>query len=366
MTFFIISLVSYSGSATGLLFILFLWEVLTLLQNDLKIAYFQKKTFLLRTLLLFATFLILNFFMSERYLYLKTSLENNLAIILNNPVTAIGSFLNSVGNLLIGWLIYVEEAFGLSKPNLMGLLAGYLLITLILTVFILFLKRKTDPYKNLIFFLLWILLFYFPSWMAGEHMVTGSVVLGVTHRYFAIPSIGLVAILAFFISRINKKFLRIFILIAVLSSNIFMANKILRDELSYRSVEIQNKLYNQINQTVAKGKEGESILIFLGNDNLRLFALDWNGAFPFLLKRGITKVHDIPVVTNDIETINKLLCGETDNLSLNSGTGSQLNVKDKKFLLENLYAWITVSGDLQNVSEEVRGQVQKQLRCHSS
>lgn len=190
--------------------------------------------------------------------------------------------------------------------------------------------------------------------MAGGHLVNGSVILGVTHRYFVIPSIGLVAILAFCISRINNKFLRVFILIAVISSNIFMANKILKDELSYRSVEVQNKLYNQINQTVAKGKEGESILIFLGNNNLRLFALDWNGVFPFLLKRGISKLDDIPVVTNDIDTINKLLCGETDNLSINAGVGSPLNVKGKKFLLENLYAWTTMNGDLQNASEEVR------------
>lgn len=130
-----------------MLFILFLWEILTLLQNDLKIVYFQK-----RISILLITFLILNFFTSARYLYLKTALENNLASILNNPVTAIGSFFNSAGNLLIGWIIYIEEAFGLSISNFTGLLAGYLLITSILTIFILFLKRKKDIYKNLIFF----------------------------------------------------------------------------------------------------------------------------------------------------------------------------------------------------------------------
>lgn len=358
--FIVITLISYSGSTNAMFFILLLWELLTLLQNDFKIAYFLE-----RSVLLLTTFLILNFLTSVRFLYNRAGIESNLTTVLNNPFSAAWSFISSIGNLLIGWAFYIEEALGLSKSNFMGLLAGYLLITLILTVFILFLKRKRDIYKNLIFFLLWILFFYFPSWMASGLMVNGNVIAGVTNRYFAIPSVGLVIIIAFFISTINNKFLRVLTLIVILSSNILMANRILKDELSYRSIEVQDKLYDQINRTVAKGKERESIFVFLGDNDLRLFALDWNGAFPFALKRKITDLDGFPVVTNSIDVINKLLCGETDTISISAGVGSPINVKGKKFLLENLYAWVTVNGDLQDVSEEIRGQVQKQLRCNN-
>lgn len=360
ITFFIISLIGYSGSTATLFFLLLLWELLTLLQNGLKITYFQK-----RTILLLVIFVILNVLTYSRFLYIKTSLENDLSIILKNPAATIGNFLNSIGNLLIGWIFYIEEAFALSKPNLIGLLAGYLLIVLLLTVFFLFFKSKKEDYKNLIFFLCWILLFYFPSWMASGHLVNGSVILGVTHRYFAIPSIGFVAILAFFISKFKSKFLKTFILITVLSLNIFMANKILKNELSFRSIEVQNRLYNQINETVAEGKEGESVFVFLGNNNLQLFALDWNGAFPFALKRGLTNLDSFPVVANDINIINQLLCGETDKLSITAGVASPINVNGKKFSLENLYAWTTTTNGLQDISEAVRVQVQKQLRCNN-
>ena len=128
--------------------------------------------------------------------------------------------------------------------------------------------------------------------------------------------------------------------------NILTANRLLNSEKQYRSLTLQEALYSQINADVPYGFEKNSIFVYLGSNWLKVLGLDWNGVFPFALKRGIKSPNDFPLILSDINSIVSKLCTDKNRYSLS-----------------NTYAWDISSGNLVNVSKQYREYIMQNAKC---
>jgi len=123
----------------------------------------------------------------------------------------------------------------------------------------------------------------------------------------------------------------------------------LRDEYTYRSLEVQNRLYNKIDQDLPRGNEKTTYLLFLGDNQIRLFGLEWNGFYPLALRRGITDKKEFPTIINNLADAKKRLCANP--------LGSNL---------PGLYAWeVQDNGMLYNVTEDVKLLIMKECKINT-
>lgn len=346
LTLVLIALLGDPGSSIMILPLLLLWDLLTFYQNGWskqRLKFYSLRIIAI-CLLLFLTFFIIS--MRAQY-FTGNFYSANLQYAVTHLVSSVTNYLNSIGHLVIGWVIPINEMLGISNTTIIGKAAGYLLLLTTMLIFLSYIQTKKNSYKIIFFLLSWILVFYFPSWITQEHIVKGNLVIGVTNRYLAVSAVGVVTLLAITAAKIKTLTLSVSVLIIVIAANIITANNLLAKEEEYRSVKVQEALYNKIDSDVPKGVEKNSIFIFLGNNWFKVFALDWNGAYPFALKRGIHQVSEFPAVYSNVEEVANKLCAE-----------------QAKYQLVNVYAWKVDNQKLTNVSQQVQDTVRNLSSCH--
>lgn len=346
ITSFFFALLGDPGSTAMIIPLIIMWEFFTVYQQSFRKEILRKASlrFLLICGISISVFSIVSqlakFFSSDLY-------SSQLQYAITHFGGSLNNYLNSIGHLLVGWFIPIDETLGLSSSTAIGVVAGYLLLIVFIMHLILFFKTKKSFYKITSFLLGWILFFYFPSWITQGHIVIGGLVIGVTNRYLALSSVALICFFGIILMKIKNKGLSTFFLLTIISLNLFTANKLLSVERQYRSQETQEWLYNKIDVDVPKGSEKDSIFVFLGNNPLKIFGLEWNGVYPFTLKRGIYNRADFPLVMSDIKSIVSKLCTDKDNYSLSK-----------------TYAWDVSSGDIINVSEQFREVILQNATCN--
>lgn len=360
--FLVFSILSDSGPGFALIPILIIYDLLTLSQKPSK----QNTVFsLVRILFLISVAFAVSFLTAKRAAYISNSVKVSLDFIMQNSLTSVQNFLNAIGHLFVGWVVPIKEKTSLADPTFIGSFTGWLFVIFNLIIFYQFVRTKKDVYRNLIIFSFWIPVFYLPSWLASQHLVSGSNMVGVTHRYLTIPNVGLAAILGYMASGIKNNVSRSLFITVVIFLNILNINIIMNNESNFRSQSVQNKLFGKIDRDVPLGNLKNSIFVYLGDSWLKIVGLDWNGAFPLAVRRGITDTNDFPVVTSDVKLIEKLICGKTDMQSVGVGVGMEISLKNKHFSLENLYAWKINdnTGELQNVSDQIRKILSDNINC---
>lgn len=339
VTAIILALLGDPGSSIMVLPLIIMWDIFSFYQNHLHKK--DLKLYLVRVSLIILVLILVYFILRIRAQHFTSSFySEQIQFAITHPISSLNNYLNSIGHLLIGWTIPVDEMLGLSNTTIIGTVAGYSLLVTIIISLMVFVKTRKNTHKTILFLLSWILVFYFPSWITQGHIVIGHLVIGVTNRYLAVSSIAVVVFLAVSISKIKSFSLRSILFAYVIAANIFTANVLLSKEQEYRSVKVQDTLYNKIDTEVAKGSERNSIFVFLGNSWFKVFAIDWNGAYPFALKRGIKKIDEFPLMLNNLQDVVNRLCQE-----------------NSRYNLSNVYAWTVNNKDMINVSEQFREKV---------
>lgn len=370
LLFFTLAIISDPGRGVLSIPMAFVWDLLTIFQS-----FFKKKftSFISRQIPLFLIPLFAGFFVTQRadYEQIKTVFLH----IQNAPTTVFISFISSIGNLLIGWmnLFYRFDWFnkpslarlvpphnltGISNISFMGVLAGISLIIITILLLFIFLKTKRKSIQIFLYFCLWIPLHFLPNFLFQNHMVIGGTIIDNTHRYLTLSAVGFSGFLGYLLSFIKKPRLINLVFILIITLNVLTVNNILEKEWPLRSRKIVESLWDKIDRDVPKG-EKNSIFIYLGEDQLRLVALDWSGSIPFGLRRNFHYPDEFPITTTDKEIILKLLCGqETLRPSAIGWTHQQTKIP-----LSNLHAWELNNGVLKNVSQNLRQIFSQETKC---
>lgn len=343
--FAVLSILGDPGTGIMILSILFVWNLLELYQN---FNMPELRRFLVVSFLLLITLISLKFYLDPRLAYRQEYMYEHVFFVLAHIPYTVSNFLTSIGNLVIGWVIPFKEDMGLATANLISTIFGYLFLFYTMFLGYKFFRKKSENLKILLFLSIWVFLFYFPSWFTQGHYVKGGTISAASNRYLAISSIGFIAMLSFLLKFLKNRYAYI-ILMVIISLNLISSSRILNDEYKYRSVEVQNKLYGKIGQELPLGKEKDDLLLFLGNNALRIFGIEWNGFYPVALTRGITDMNEFPTLVYDLQTAKDYIC-PTKESSL-------------KFKLSNLYAWEVQNDNIVNVSEDVRKFISFDKEC---
>lgn len=341
--FMVLSIMADPGTGIIVIPITFLYSLLSLIQTPSSIN-LKKLIITIVTLGILAVILhwYLNSMISDRSGYVL----RHMNFTLQHPLFVLTNFLTSIGNLILGWFVPFDESYiSLTSSNLTTQIAGYILILLTILIGLKFWQKKLERLKIYFFFLVWVFLFYFPSWFTQSHYVEGGAISSVSNRYFAISSVGFIGLIVYLITLIKPKYQIIF-LVVVISLNIWSSERILVASSVYRSRPQQDFLYQIIDQDLPKGDEKNDLLLFLGYDWFKIVELDWNGFYPLAVKRNIQKTEDFPTIVSTIEQVKDLICSE-----------------HPKFKLSRLYAWEFRNNQLYNITDEVKEVISTDKKC---
>lgn len=350
LPFLLISIFISPARAAGLPVLILTWDILALIKN-----YNWKKTRLVTLRLV--TFLCLFLFtfsilQGKGTGSLAIRSTESIGIIIGDFIPRVSNFLASIGNLLIGWVIPIQEVAGLSSPTFLSVISCFLLFIFLCITIVRFLKHRTDKLQLRLFFLLFIPIAYLPNWWFYNYVTAG-----VSYRYLTISAIALTYLVAGFISSLNRKYF-LAICFLVLGLNIFFTNMLLSSQVPYRSVATVNYIWDQIDNMVPKGQT-DTIFLYTGQDPNRLMLLDWSLTIPFAIKRNITNLRNFPVLLYDGEPIKKMLCGEDTMVNTLEGQFVHTN----KTPLSHLYAWRLNQNTIINESEQYRDYFKSKVSC---
>lgn len=323
------------------IFIVIFWEILSIVQQPQILNESKKRIIIMLTSLL-SVFLIYQYFVNINN---TVSVSYNLGIVLRNPLNSLNNFLNNIGNLLIGWILPIQQTlFAVSEKNIFGSIAGYLFFFQAIYLLKQFINKKNESLKVLLIFSAWIPIFFLPNWLLpNQEMIQNGQILGVTHRYLTLSAVGLVCLLGYFLTLIKNKRLGVFLLIFVIGSNIVMANQILNRESDYRSKDVTKPIWDKIERAVPAG--AENLLFFIrGDDKYRVNVIS-QAKIPFAIRRKIISRDKWPISTSDPGNAKGYICG--------------LFVGERKVPLSNLYGWETKGNTVENISEQIRNEFSK-------
>lgn len=329
----------------GSLIVIF-WEILSFMQDPQRLRESRRRIFILLTSLVFIYFIFQYVFNYSN----TVSIGYNLGIALSSPLRSLNNFLTNIGNLLIGWIIPIEQnVFSVSKDNIYARIAGYLFLFQTIYLLILFLRKRSESLKILLIFSVWIPIFFFPNWLLpNQEMIQNGQVLGVSHRYLTLSAIGLVCFLGYILSRIKGNLLQGFLLFYIVGSNILMSNQILKNDSYYRSVEVTKPIWDKIEKDVPLDEEN-SLFFIQGDDKFRVNDIS-QAKIPFAIQRGIQTSDKWPVSTSDPGVIKRYLCGNNDSRRI--------------VPLSHLHAWFIKGNTVDNISEKTREEF-REVDCGS-
>ena len=293
------------------------------------------------------TVLILVIIVEISYFALPAHIQSKTGLMINDAnqslAVAIPNFFSSIGNLLYGSVISMDEFAGQFpfNPTMEKFALSFTILVGGLTFAVGFV-RKSKRMLALAFFVVWIIIFYTPAWLFEKGFIASA-----THRYLGLSSLGLMAIYALIIGSIKNKKLMIILTLLLVIMNVYNSNNILAKESLHRSRDIVRKIWDPVVRQVILPSTS-TIFLFEGNYKLRLSVIDWAGGaipWPYIVKKGIE--NNFPkIVTNRVALL-RLLC------------------QDKKGL-ESLYIW-DIDQDMRDVTKLHKEDISNELtlaRCH--
>ncbi|MCL5073870.1 MAG: hypothetical protein M1308_23705 [Actinobacteria bacterium] len=365
ITFFLMAFLGDPGRSISMVALGIFWDCLSLIQNISKNQLIVSITrSVVLVVLLLAVYLVIGDAREQFRSGHPSNIINGLNYIVVHQSSVLNNFTSSLGNLLIGWFISLRE-FGhmsmLLYYSSAPPIAGYIFLTIIIVFVIRFLRRKDNAYKILLFFSSWIVVSFFPTWLLIQWYV-GGLLPGVTGRYLAISSVGLIALLGYILSRL-KIANAIFLLVVIILFNIWTANRILNQELIYRSALIHNLFWNDADRMIPK--EEQSIIMIIGAKSLGS-ELAATHAIPLGLKRGINIAEDLPIITEDMELVKKLLCEDNvyrPDFRVYGPARFGAILQREKIPLSHLYAWRIYEDSFVDVTEQERKLLRTEVNC---
>lgn len=341
---FALSILADPGRGFIILPLVLLWEFLSVYQkfSFRRLAFFSLRAVLLLPLIPITTFIFQNYFgvTSNFSQYIKNILLFNFV-----------NLINVLQYPLFGWTLL---------PRNIVFWATAVSLFILPLLIILFLWKKGETYKIVLFLYIWIFLFYLPNFLTQYFARSG---VATESRYYAISSVGVVGLLAYGFSFIQSKYIN-WILGVFLVFNLYVTNNVLKGYSSFRSIQVHNKIWGKIDQDVPKD-EKMSVFMYSGENYLRRERfLDWQDTIPFALKRGIIRKEEFPIMTNDKNLIARLICEK--NVPRHSPFGNL--IQKEPIPLSHVHAWELKNegGELENRSEQERDGIKKIAACLQS
>lgn len=339
LAFFGLSILAEPGRAYMAIVVIVFWEIMTLYQ---KVNLKNLGAALARISLIFFFTYLMDILVSK-FFGIAPQVSSLLKGLEDGTFTG---WVYSLRNLFFGWTLIPEQF------TFWGTILSFIIVSICL---ILFIWKKLESYKIIIFLYFWMAAFYLPNFLTQAHSRLG---VPMESRYYAISAVGLVGLLAYGFSFIRIRNINL-ILIPFLIFNLYLTNNILLMHSVYRSAPFNNRVWNKIDQDIPKG-ELVSIFMYTGADfTLRSKVLDYADSIPFALKRGIINKYDYPIVTNDKNLIARLVCEK--NVSRHSPFGDI--VQKDPIPLSHIHAWEFKDGKLVNRSEQERDNIKRITKC---
>jgi hypothetical protein len=349
LIFLTLAVFTSPGRALFLVALLTFWDFLSAVSHD----DISLRRIVFRNLSMFLYVFILLRLATPNGFFSFNGIYEKWAVVMNNKAI-LKNFFNSVGNLLTGWFLNISETGSLSNPNVFTVRVGFFTFFILVFLFFLFIfKKRSHSFKVIIFSLAWIFVPYFPNWLFDQ-----TLVLGTSHRYLTLSSVGVVILFSFLISLLKNKKAGILLSVIFVIFNIIRANKILAEQGRYRDYVVVENLWLKINGDVPEG-EVNSIFMYGGGDYLRGVALDWSFSVPFGIKRGFKNLDDFPIVTGDRELIKKLICGEM----VERPSVGKWSLQKEPIPISHIHAWELNNGVLTNVSDKQRNLFLQEANC---
>lgn len=339
---FALSILGEPGRAFMLIGLAFIWEFLSIYQkfNFKKIISSLSKLSLLLLIIPLTGFITNKFF----------NITPDVSIMFKQFLRINSSNIDPVGslkNLLFGWTLITEQF----REWLTIIFLFCLCITLIL-----FIIKKQNSYKIVIFLSMWSFLFYLANYLSRAGTTLGSS--DTESRYYAISSVGIVGLLAYGFSFIKSKYAG-YAFFLFLLFNLYATNTTLKQYSAFRSIQENSKIWDKIDRDVPREELG-SVFMFTGADfTMRARLLDWQDTIPFAVLRKITKREDFPIMTNDKELIARLICEK--NVSRHSPFGNI--IQKEQILLSHVHAWELKGNELENRSDQERDSIKRIAKC---
>lgn len=266
--------------------------------------------------------------------------SNPPILVFLQKIRIIGNYFNSLFHMATGPLIPApHEATEFSHGILTKPFAWFGIVFVGMAGTMLFFFRNKWPghIRVYSFFLLWVLLFYFPAWLFEPRLIAAE-----THRYLFLSSIGFVAVLGYSISLVRPKWLSILLVLALVILNVFSSFRTLKNISFFRSFTITESIWQRIVREATQSTR--PILILQGEDPIKTNIFLYGSGFAVALKSSIRSVQDLPLVSEDADLILSVTCR-------------------KNYLVSDIpiYAWyVKKDGSLLNNSTDARERIYAQ------
>lgn len=341
----------------ALFFILPFLEIIMIISKN-RVLFYSFKEGILRIFV----FLFLQIYVIRKVLSATTNSgsDNNLIDTISNIITRIISegyhtrFLITIGNIIRSPIFTTHEEGGLSAGNSLSLILGVFFVLFLLITSFLFLITRHQILGKLVLLLWWFVLFYIPNWLY-EPMTS----LGVAHRYVSIGNMGLVLVIAFFVSKIPRNY-RLGFISVLIAFYLLHSYKVVSTDQKFRSKHIVKSMWNTVIQTVPIFSK-DLVLNVSGDNGLRGYIFDWSGVYPYVYSRGIRSYAEFPVFANK-DTMVSLMCNADTEVTDWQKGGTKKSGKIYK--PEDIYTWVIDDyGIIKDTTEESRLYVVRNANC---
>lgn len=328
------------GKSLPIVPLILIWEIFLWRLKGIK--NYQKTTILLLALIIVV---------ECTYFFLPPHIKGRGGLMVNNTyqdlVVAVPNFFSSLGNLLYGSIFPIDEFTGQFPYSfIMERFALSFFILIGGSTFIIGMIKKSKTLLALAFFIMWIIIFYIPAWLFEK-----SFVASVSHRYLALSGLGLLEIFALLISLIRNKKLITFLAIVLITVNIYNSNRILKRESIHRSINVVDKIWDQVVRDVPTIQQ-LSLFMFYGDNEVRQSVVDLSGEtipWPYIVKLEIDETKYFPTKIKNKESILGYICQNQHRLKL----------EDQ---LSNLHVWNIDKNSIENVSRQEREDIRKEIQ----
>ena len=349
--FFLLTFSAYLGRGMGILPITLLWALLYSLLN---------RALLKNWKLIVGNIIVCILFVAVLKPFFPSS-SGVFAQYLTDAVHNYNNYFISIGNLARNPFFFIDETGGLSGFNPISLYLGYGLGVVGLIAFMLFIKFRNRFLFLFVIGVAWTFAFYLFNWIFGGG--GSSAILGSTHRYLAVSSLGLILIYAI----IFDKLYQLHRLFAVILFGIFLiitlryADKIVAYEYTVKGRSVVEPVY----KTIAQTEKLARVLAIENNGNLKPNLVLWSGPYPYAYYRNIPSTDKFPTVIPMLDIAVAWVCADLPEKTRLESTYGFINyqpIKDVPIPQDTIYAWkLADNGMLEDKTLDIRSRIQECL-----
>lgn len=235
----------------------------------------------------------------------RVALKYSLADILGHAYV-FGNYFTSLFHIILGSIVILphevaEMSHGFPDTRL-ALVGLVLLLVAFLGSMRSYRSGRSDG-RLLFVFLLWITLFYVPTWLFEPRLVSTGV-----HRYLGVPAVGWYGLIGWIISSIKRfRAVAIAVVVILLFRQISVSRAYIQQVSPYRKTAIVEAVWDGVDRIVRKDVL-PTIFVYTGEEPMKTNVFDISGVTQFAVRRKLVVPGEWPLVTHEKSRILTKLC----------------------------------------------------------